>query len=86
MAKYNRPDHLMPMFAPQRIPPKPYRMSKIDMSEEERILLETQALDIFTVCSNAGLPLRSTLLAILVTGIDWGVNALKESKSKEDND
>jgi hypothetical protein len=58
----------------------PNNMSRFECSEDERILLERQALSIFTECSNAGLPLRSSLVAILLSGIDWGVQSAKQQK------
>ena len=41
-------------------------------------VLERQALDIFTLMANAGHPFAKCLSSILLTGLDWGVNAQKK--------
>lgn len=74
----NKRTPLYPRFQGQMAAGVPHRMAKIKMSHAERELFEGQALDIFTECSNSGLPFRSCLLAILVSGMDWGVQATKK--------
>lgn len=58
---------------PSRIP----TMDRIQLKQEENELFQRQALDIFTHCSNAGLSFHDTLLAIILTGFQWGVSASK---------
>ena len=77
----NRPDFLMPRHQAQLLRAKPYGLSKITLSDEERIFFEKYALDIFTICSNAGFPLRDCLVAIMLTGMDWGINGVKDNQS-----
>jgi len=74
----NRAEPLFPRFEGQLLRGKPTDMDLMPLSAEDRRLLETQALDIFTSCSNAGIPLREVLAAILLTGMNWGVCVAKE--------
>lgn len=71
----SKPDHLMPKFPGQLDRCKPHSMSRMDVDKEHSVFLQEQALSIFTECSNSGLPLRETLSAILISGIDWGMHA-----------
>jgi hypothetical protein len=63
----------------------PPRMDRLKCSEEQRILFESEALSIYADCCNAGLSLRSTLSAILISGFDWGIQASK-AKTNETKD
>ncbi len=72
-----RTEPLFPRHDGQKEISKPRNMTEIKMKQDERKLLEREALSIFTDCCNSGLPLRSTLLAIFVTGMDWGINCTK---------
>ena len=56
----------------------PINMSRFDCSEEERIMLEKLAISIFADCCNAGLSLRDSLAAVLLSGMDWGIQSTKE--------
>jgi len=70
-------ESLMPRFEGQLKNYGPYGMSKTPLTRDQREMLEREALDIFTKCSNAGLSLRDILVSILITGMDWGVSASK---------
>lgn len=71
----SKTEHLMPRFPGQMDRCKPHGMRKMKVDKEHSVFLQEHALSIFTECSNAGLPLRETLSAILISGIDWGMHA-----------
>lgn len=75
--KFERREPLFPRFEGQLSITSPCGMDKVYPTREQKEFLEGQALDIFTVCSNAGLPFREALMSILITGMDWGVNVNK---------
>lgn len=83
-AKSNRREFLHERFPGQVSVYTPPMLEKEGLSmfeypsDEHRQLIERQALEIFTICSNAGMPLRNTLAAILITGMDWGINGSKQ--------
>ena len=56
---------------------KPRNMAIMEMSDEERVFIEKMALSIFADCSNAGRSFNECLTAILISGMDWGINASK---------
>jgi len=76
--KRKRVKHLQPRIQGQLRVAKPWNMEEVEMDHKTRQLFEEQALGIFTDCANAGLPFRDSLVAILVTGMDWGVNLKSE--------
>lgn len=58
--------------------PAPHSMSQVTLTNDQMDLLHSQALDIFTVMSNAGHSFSDCLAAILLTGINWGSSAQKD--------
>ncbi len=73
----NSVEPLLPRFKGQMIKSKPSGLTEIILKEAEREMLERQSLSIFTECSNSGLPFRDCLVAILITGMDWGIQITK---------
>ena len=59
-------------------------MSSMPMVRDQREMLERESLSIFTAMSNAGKPLHETLAAILLTGIIWGTEGLKELEANDE--
>lgn len=57
---------------------RPLNMERIKATPEQREMLERNALGIFTDCVNANMTFRDALTAVLVSGMDWGVQASKE--------
>lgn len=47
----------------------------VDLFHDQSEMLERQALEIFTIQANAGLPFAKCLAGILLSGIDWGSKA-----------
>lgn len=62
----------------------PGDLSRITLPPGGNALLQEQALDIFTLCSNGGLTFGEALASILLTGINWGANAEEEPARKKD--
>ena len=63
----------------------PGDLDTIKLPRESKELLERQALDIFTLMSNAGHSFADCLASILLTGMDWGVKGLEKLQEREDN-
>ena len=62
----------------------PGDLSGVVMDKEAVQLLERQSLEIFTLMSNAGYTFAESLSAILLSGIQWGVNGTKKLVEKEE--
>ena len=56
---------------------KPKNMARINLSTAERELFERLGLEIYSDCCNAGLSLRNTVTALILSGMDWGIKAQK---------
>lgn len=56
-------------------------LDRVDLSHDQSEMLERQALEIFTIQANAGLPFAKCLAGILLSGIDWGSKASKEQSA-----
>lgn len=57
---------------------KPRDMARLKMpSDEHRLALTRIALDIFTDCTNVGIPFQDALLAIYLSGLNHGVEGSK---------
>lgn len=56
----------------------PQDIDSITVTEEQRKLIEEQALSIFNSMTNANHSFRDALSAILMTGMQWGVESVKE--------
>jgi hypothetical protein len=50
-------------------------LDRISLSHDQSEMLERQAVEIFTIQANAGLPFAKCLAGILLSGIDWGHKA-----------
>jgi hypothetical protein len=66
MDKLRVPTH--PRFRPKTPP----TFSSLKVSSEQKVFVESQALDIFTEAANSGRPFSECLAAILITGMDIG--------------
>lgn len=64
----------MPADARFRRKGAPDTLSAITIPFEQREMLSREALDIFTRCANAGKTFDECLSAILISGLDWGIN------------
>lgn len=54
---------------------RPSNMQRLHgVSAEQMEFIRRQALSIFADCSNANLPFADCLTAILISGMDWGMN------------
>lgn len=47
-------------------------LDQVALTADQSEMLERQAVEIFTIQANAGLPFAKCLAGILLTGIDWG--------------
>jgi hypothetical protein len=47
-------------------------LNRVSLTRDQSEMLERQALEIFTIQANAGLPFAKCLAGILLSGIDWG--------------
>lgn len=54
-------------------------------SKEQGEFLERQSLEIFTLMANAGYSFAECLAAVLLSGMNWGANALTPSPSEKDS-
>lgn len=59
--------------------PTPHTMTAIRLDNGAVELLHKQSLDIFTAMANDGHSFSDSLAAILLTGINWGSSARKET-------
>jgi hypothetical protein len=64
------PEHMIGRSAPGDL-------TAIKLGQAQKELLQRQALDIFTIMSNAGYSFADSLAAVLMSGIQWGVSASK---------
>lgn len=79
MSRVKQGQPLRPSLPPRyRFHMRPAGMTKIHMEPDQSELMERLALEIFTDCSNGGCTFGQTLSAILVSGMDWGINRFKE--------
>lgn len=63
--------------------PRPPRdMSRMDIGEEQRMFIESQALEIFTEMSNVGASLPQILSAIYLSGMDAAIGAMKKRSTQ----
>jgi hypothetical protein len=53
----------------------PAGFAAIELPDEQAAVLEKIAIETFTMASNAGVPFTKALLALLLTGMDFGINA-----------
>lgn len=58
----------------------PGDLTPLPLGREERELLYTQSLDIFTQMTNAGYPFQDALSAILLTGLHWGATVARKEE------
>ena len=58
---------------------KPAGMERTQLTREQRVLIETEALDIFTTMTNGGCTLQQSLAAIFLSGMNAAHNARKLS-------
>ena len=82
----NKVEPLRPRFKGQIKVSKPHRMSEIEISDEEREMFERQALSIFTECANSGMSFRDSLVSILISGMDWGLQCSKLNRNLRKDD
>lgn len=50
-------------------------LQKKRLTAGQREVLNRQAVEIFTAATNGGLSFQESLAAILLSGIEWGVNS-----------
>ena len=69
--KNRRRTPLLPAFEGSLVNPDAiHGMKTIQLTHEMREFIEGEALDIFTTCSNSGLPFRSALTAVFISGMN----------------
>ena len=67
---------LMPQFQGSvRNPKAVHGLNSIVLSHEMNEFIQTEALDLFTIASNAGMPFREALAVIYLSGMDTGRQA-----------
>ena len=54
---------------------KPGSMERTQLTREQRVFIETEALDIFTTMTNGGCTLQQSLAAIFLSGMNAAYNA-----------
>lgn len=54
---------------------RPTSMRRMQLTREQRVLIETEALDIFTTMTNGGCTLQQSLAAIFLSGMNAAYNA-----------
>ena len=59
---------------------KPHKFERANFSPEQWWMAQREALRTFTAMSNCGHSFRDALASILVTGMDWGMNAYIENQ------
>lgn len=64
-------------------PRKPQTMDRMRVPNELKSALTSQALEIFTVCCNAGQPIQEALLAVYLSGMSAGAGAVTEYAVKD---
>ena len=61
---------------------RPHNMSRVDLEAGAGEVLQREALSIFTDCTNANLNFRDALVAILLTGMQWGQAIAMEKRNE----
>lgn len=57
-------------------------LSGKDVTLEQKVTLNTQAIEVFTEACNAGRSFQDSLGAVLMTGLMWGVELTQEKASE----
>lgn len=53
----------------------PRGLDRVAITDEQRVAIQSIALDVFATCANAGLSLQEILAAVYLTGLEHGSNA-----------
>lgn len=67
-----------PMPLHMRTKYAPSGLSALKVEAEQKEMLQRQALDIFTIMTNAGHSFADSLAAILLSGLEWGTSISKD--------
>lgn len=53
----------------------PRGLDRVTITDEQRVAIQSIALDVFATCANAGLSLQEILAAVYLTGLENGASA-----------
>lgn len=59
---------------------RPTSMQRMQLTREQRMLIETEALDIFTTMTNGGCTLQQTLAAVFLSGMNAAMHCKEEQR------